>query len=338
MTMTTITAFMYKLLLWFISFTALFGATLPAPSTDEPIKVNEDAAMTVVLWGDTQLSDYDAKRHLYSKNAAIDLSNADGTFDALVIAGDVTENGKGAEYQLLLDYLSVAENVDHHIMTVGNHDVRLRSYSQVVKTFDEFCNAANSNFADNAKYYKEGKLSYTYEVNGYTFIVLGTDKVVFEESYISDECLEWFDAELNKATADGKPVFVVVHQPLKQTHQVWQSWNSPDDNAGTIGKQSDELETIMEKYENVFFITGHLHMGFSEEWSIHNNGKAEGENGKVTLVNLPGIGPKNADGDTYNESGTGYIMEVYDDRVEFIARDFNLGKYVPDHNETVYFK
>ena len=338
MTMTSITAIMYKLLLWFISFTALFGATLPAPSTDEPIKVNEEANMTVVLWGDTQLSDYDAKRHQYSKNAAIDLKYAEGEFDALVIAGDVTENGKGAEYQLLLDYLSVADNVKNHIFTVGNHDVRLRQYTQVVKTFDEFCNAANSTFADNAKYYKEGKLSYTYEVNGYTFIVLGTDKVVFEESYFSDECLRWFDAELAKATADGKPAFVVVHQPLKLTHQVWQSWNSPSDKAGTIGAQSDALQTIMEKYNNVFFITGHLHMGFSDKWSIHRTGETaeKAGDGNVVLVNLPGIGPKNADGE-YNNSGTGYIMEVYNDRVEFIARDFNLGKYV-DHNETVYFK
>lgn len=325
-----ITAFWYKLLTWFIAFTALFGATLPAPSTDEPIKVNEDAEMTVVLWGDPQLSDYDAKRHQYTKNAAIDLSNAEGTFDALVMAGDIAENGKGAEYQLVLEYLSVAENVDHHITAVGNHDVRLRAYSQVVGTFKEFTGVLNADFADNAKYYAEDKLSYTYEVNGYTFIVLNTDKSVFEESYFSDACLAWFDGELAKATAEGKPVFVILHQPLKETHQVWESWNSPDNNAGTVGDQSDALQATMNKYNNVFLITGHLHMGFSKEWSIH-------EIDNFTGVNLPGIGPKNADGE-YNESGTGYIMEVYEDRVEFIARNFNLGKYVPEHNETVYFK
>lgn len=324
------TAIMYKLLVWFISFTSLFGV-LDAPSTDDPIVVKDDANMTVVLWGDPQLSDYDATRHQYTKNAAIDLSNAEGTFDALVIAGDIAENGKGAEYQLVLDYLSVAENVDNHIMAVGNHDVRLRAYSQVVGTFKEFSGSANEKFDENAKFYADGKLSYTYEVNGYTFIVLNTDKSVFEEAYFSDECLNWFDGELNKATAEGKPVFVVLHQPIKETHQVWQAWNSPDDKAGTVGDQSDALQAIMNKYNNVFLITGHLHMGFSEEWSIH-------EIDNFTGVNLPGIGPKNADGDFYNEAGTGYIMEVYEDRVEFIARDFNLGKYVPEHNETVYFK
>ena len=332
------TAFMYKLLTMFISFTMLFGAGIPEPGTDEPIKVNEAAEMSVVLWGDPQLADYMADRHQYTKNAALDLANTEGTFDALVLAGDIAENGKGAEYQLVLDYLSVADDkIDHHISAVGNHDVRLRAYSQVVSTFKEFCYATNDSFADKAEFYKDGKLSYTYEVNGYTFIVLNTDKSVFEESYFSDECLAWFDAELAEATADGKPVFVILHQPLKKTHQVWESWNSPSDNAGTVGAQSEALQATMEKYDNVFLITGHLHMGFSHEWSIHKTGKYEGNEGNVTLINLPGIGPKNADGE-YNGSGTGYIMEVYENRVEFIARDFNLGKYLPEFNETVYFE
>ncbi len=324
------TAFMYKLLLMFISFTTLFGGVLNPPATDDVIKVNEEANMTAVLWGDPQLSDYMADRHQFTKNASLDLANADGNIDALVVAGDIAENGKGAEYQLVLDYLSVAQNIDHHIMTVGNHDVRLRAYSQVVSTFNEFCNAANDNFAENANYYKEGKLSYTYEVNGYTFIVLGTDKSVFEESYFSDECLAWFDGELAKAAVDGKPVFVILHQPLKNTHYVWQAWNSPDDNAGTVGDQSDALQAIMNKYNNVFLITGHLHMGFNTEWSIHSIDNFTG-------VNLPGIGPNNADGE-YNESGTGYIMEVYDDKVVFVARDFNLGKYLPEYNVTIPLK
>lgn len=324
------TGFMYKLLLLFISFASLFGGVLDAPSTDTVIKVNEDANMTAVLWGDPQISDYMADRHQFTKNAALDLANAEGTFDALVLAGDIAENGKGAEYQLVLDYLSVCKDkIDNHIFTVGNHDVRLRAYSQVYDTFSEFCYAADNKLNLDELAYKDGKLSYTYEVNGYTFIVLGTDKSVFEESYFSDECLAWFDAELDKAAATGKPVFVILHQPLKETHQVWQAWNSPDNNAGTVGKQSDAIYEIMNDHSNAILITGHLHMGFSKEWSIHKIGNFWG-------VNLPGIGPKNADGE-YNESGTGYIMEVYDDRVEFIARDFNLGKYITEHNFTIEF-
>ncbi len=325
------TAFMYKLLVLFISFTSLFGV-ISGPSTDDPIKSldAENVKMTAVLWGDPQVADYMADRHQFTKNAAIDIANSEETIDALVIAGDVTENGKGAEYQLVLDYLAVADNVENHIFTVGNHDVRLRSYSQVVGTFSEFCKSANEKLDLDELAYQDGKLCYSYEVNGYTFVVLGTDKSVFEESYFSDAALNWFDGELNKATADGKPVFVVLHQPLKDTHNVINAWNSADDTAGTVGAQSDALLGIMNKYENVFLITGHLHMGFSYEWSIH-------QIGNFTGINLPGIGPNNADGE-YNESGTGYIMEVYEDKVVFRARDFAAGKYVPEFDVAIDIK
>ncbi|MBE6716838.1 MAG: hypothetical protein E7573_07960 [Ruminococcaceae bacterium] len=325
------TAFMYKLLVWFISFTSLFGV-IAAPATDDPIKSldADNVKMTAALWGDPQVADYMADRHQYTKNAALDIANAAEDIDALVMAGDITENGKGAEYQLVLDYLSVIDNVEHNIYTVGNHDVRLRIYSQVVNTFSEFCLAADEKLDLAALAYKDGKLSYSYEVNGYTFVVLGTDKTVFEESYFSDECLAWFDGELKKATEDGKPVFVVLHQPLKNTHNVQTAWNSPNDNAGTVGAQSDALLETMNKYNNVFLITGHLHMGFSKEWSIH-------QIGNFTGINLPGIGPDNADGE-YNESGTGYMMEVYDSKVVFRARDFAAGKYLPEFDVTVNLK
>lgn len=323
-----LTAFMYKLLVLFISFTSLFSTVAP-PATDDAIKSldADEVKMSAVLWGDPQVADYMADRHQYFKNAAIDVSNSDETLDALVMVGDIAENGKGAEYQLVLDYLSVIDNVENNIYTVGNHDVRLRAYSQVVNTFSEFCLSADEKLDIASLAYKEGKLSYSYDVNGYTFVVLGTDKSEFEESYFSDECLEWFDGELAKATQDGKPVFVVLHQPLKDTHNVQVAWNSVDDNAGTVGAQSDKLYDIMNKYQNVFLITGHLHMGFSKQWSIH-------QIGNFTGINLPAIGPKNADGD-YNEYGLGYVMEVYADQVVFRARNFNKGVYVPEFDVAI---
>lgn len=324
------TAFMYKLLLAFISFTTLFGGVIAPPATDDPIKSldADNVKLTVALWGDPQLSDYKADRHQYTKNASLDLANASEQIDALVMVGDITENGKGAEYQLILDYIAVAEDkIDNHIFSVGNHDVRLRAYSQVVDTFSEFCLAANDKLDINALAYKEGKLSYSYEVNGYSFVVLNTDKSVFEESYFSDECLAWFDGELANATKDGKPVFVILHQPLKETHQIWNSWNSAIPNAGTVGKQGDEIQAILNKYNNVFLITGHLHMGFDSEWSIHQIDNFWG-------VNVPGIGPNNTDGD-YNGPGLSYMMEVYEDQVIFRARDFNLGKYVPEYDVAI---
>ena len=152
---------------------------------------------------------------------------------------------------------------------------------------------------------------------------MGTDKTEFEESYFSDEQLAWLDANLKDATADGKPAFVVCHQTLKNTHGLPDTWNSPIESAGSVGDQSDELYEIMNRYTNVFMISGHLHTGIGQ----YTYEKL----GTIHSVNLPSLSINNKDGD-YNDAGIGFTMEVLDDSVLFRARDFAKGAYLPDYD------
>lgn len=322
--MTTVFAnIMYKILVFFMSITAMFG-TISAPSTDDPIKSadSENVRMTAVYWGDSQVSDYMHSRQQNVMAACLDVAGAQERIDALLIDGDIAENGKAAEYRLVLDDLALIDNVDNYIFSSGNHDVRLRLFSQTVKTFGEFCNMANPSI-------QLDKLYYSYEVNGYTFIILGTTSSTFEEADIDNEELVWFDNELQKAAVDGKPVFVLLHQPLKLTHNLPDSWNSPFDFAGSVGKQSDELKDIMNKYDNVFLLTGHLHSGLSEaNFEIIDN---------FVSVNVPSIGIVSKDGG-YEAAGTGYMIEVYDNSVLFRARDFAKGNYLPEFDREFTLK
>ena len=48
-------------------------------------------------------------------------------------------------------------------------------------------------------------------------------------------------------------------------------------------------------------------------------------------INLPSFGITNKDGE-YNDPGTGYVVEVYDDTVVFKARDFGKGIWLPDYD------
>lgn len=310
---------MYRLLVLLISISTAFG-TAALPATDDAIKSldSENVKMTAVLWGDSQISDYLISREKSFKNACIDVSGAAENIDALLIAGDVTENGKVAEYRVILDDLSLIDTVDNYIIATGNHDVRLRLHSQAVKTFYEFLGELNSNIEPSDEFY------YSYDVNGYTFIVLGTTKSTFEEAHISDEELSWLDSELSAATANGKPAFVVVHQPLAYSHNLPAAWGSPIESAGSIGAQSDEVRAIMDKHSNVFLISGHLHSGFSE-YSFEDIGN-------IHSVNLPSVSVENSGG--YEESGIGFMLEVYEDSVVFRARDFAKGKYLPEFDHT----
>lgn len=307
----------YKIFTLLIALFFSFNAYV-APDSSQPIKTDSDtgAKLTAVLWGDSQVSNYMLKRVPYFYAACEDLEkNIPHSADALIIAGDVAENGLLCEYECVKQKLENA-NVKNFLVAVGNHDVRLKPYKSVVKNITKLSNSLNTDLSISS-------LSYRYDINGYAFIVLGTDKTMFEESYFTDETLNWVDSNLKDATANGKPAFVICHQPLKLTHGLPDTWNSPFDFAGSIGEQSDKLSEIMNKYENVFFITGHLHTGIGQ-YSYEKIGK-------VHSINLPSLTIDNKDGEC-NDNGIGFVMEVYTDKVAFRARNFAKGIYLPQYD------
>ena len=308
----------------FALFLSIYYMITPyvAPSTAEPIKVLDEQSveLTFVAWGDSQISNYMFDREPRLRAAAEDLANASSNLDALLVVGDIAENGLECEYEVVSDHFKTAD-IDNYLMVVGNHDIRLRSYKQVVNRFTSFQNELNKNAGSELAV---DKLNYSYEINGYTFIVLGNDKPVFEENYFSEEQLTWLDETLKAKAVDGKPVFVAVHQPLALTHGLPTTWgNGTNEKAGHVGEQSDVLYEIMNKYSNVILITGHLHTGLGQ-YSYEKIGNIHG-------VNVPSTTIVNKDGG-YNEPATGYVTEVYSDKVIFRARDFGKGVYVPEYD------
>ena len=156
-------------------------------------------------------------------------------------------------------------------------------------------------------------------MHGYKVIVLGSDRTEMEQAYISDAQLEWLDDEV--AAENGKPTFVIIHQTLKDTHNEKNAFGSITKAGGNIGDQSIAIKKILSKYKNVFLISGHLHSGFGPD--SYNN--LDG----IHCINVPSLAIENKDG-TYNDAGTGYIMEIYEKRVIFRARDFAKGTWVAE--------
>ncbi len=290
-----------------------------APETADPIKPLEDNAdLTAVMWADPQLSNYLTERHPVLRAAAEDLENAATEIDAMILAGDIAENGLQCEFDEVYNFISKAP-VKNYITVSGNHDIRLRSYDKTVARFTGFTNKLNENAGSDLRI---DSLSYSYNVNGYTFVVLGSDETVFEEAYFSPEQLVWLDKTLDECKDSGKPVFVIMHQILKDTHGYPDTWGSAIP-GGTIGKQNDEVYNLLNKYSNVVLVTGHMHTGMGQ----YTYQKV----GNLYAVNLPSVTITNKDGD-YNGPGVGYMMEIYGSKVVFRARDFAKGVYVPEQD------
>ncbi|MBE6795607.1 MAG: hypothetical protein E7533_03375 [Ruminococcaceae bacterium] len=325
-----------------LSILTLFGGVV-TPSTNQIIKnIAPDTVIDFVLTGDTQVCDYMPEREANLMALAEDINNSDIELDAFMIVGDIAENGMIEEFDRVYSHICDF-NVKNYVMVTGNHDIRLRDIDQAKGRFLDFMNSLNAE--ENA----QNEIYFKYMVEDYTFLVMGSEKANFEDAFISDAQLQWLNIELKEATKTGKPVFVLCHYPLAESHGLpgtWGSANSDDvygqlptyevpedpDFTGSIGKQSEEVFDIISSYKNVIFITGHLHTGFGK-----NSYQVINEENNVIGINVPSVGINNKDG-AYNNPGTGYFVEVTPDAVYFRARDFALGKNITDWDIVVDVK
>lgn len=333
MTMQYLTQLFNEISALLMAFLMAIGA-VSIPSTHDPVQnKNPDALIEFVVTGDTQVSAYMPQREANLMALSQDILNSDMELDAFLIVGDIAENGLEDEYQRVTQYIADF-NTKNFIMATGNHDIRLRAWEQSTERFLGFMNNLNSEEnAQDGVYYK-------YMVDDYTFLVMGSEESRFEDAYISNAQLQWLNIELKNATATGKPVFVICHYPLAEGHGLPNTWGSGDsdgtgtlptyerkndyDFTGSIGKQSNDVYDILTKYQNVFFVTGHLHTGFGK-----NTYEAIDVAKNVHGVNVPSVGIDNKDG-TYNNPATGLYVEVTEDQVIFYARDFGHGKFLSE--------
>ena len=244
------------------------------------------------------------------------MQNSDARLDALVVSGDLTDHGEYDEWSSLAKSFSKYDPADEIILACGNHDTWTdESFDKAKEHFIEF----NAEISDR----EISEMYYTTEINGYTFIVLGseTDRTA---AYFSPEQLEWLDAEMAEAAKDDKPIFVISHWPINQSHGLPETWGDkePEPDDGGIGDESEAVNDILKKYENVFMISGHLHNGIGDAAteSIWSYTSVESE-GSFHSINLPAYMYFNARGQVLN--GNGFNFEVYDDEVIIRARSYS---------------
>lgn len=291
---------------------------ISGPSEATPITFEDEGnvKMSFVALADTQALPLGYHQYLL-ENAFTDIENSDLDFDALVIAGDISELGEENSYEIIWEAIDNSV-IDKAILSTGNHDIRF-----AYKWHTEYINAKAEEYLgieiENAYY--------SYDVNGYTFIVMNSDAWQFEKAIISDEQLAFLDSELARATKNGKPAFVICHQPLTDTHGLPTDWEGAD-----LGEDSPQVREILTKYENVFYLNGHLHDGITE-----NSLEVFDEEKGVYSVNLPAFGKENDFGE-FLQMGLGAYVEVYSDRVIFTARDFAAGDALEGYTRTFMLK
>ncbi len=268
-------------------------------------KNSDEVKMSAVFLSDLHIKN-DSVSVQQLQQALNDIKASSEKFDVLALTGDITDGGDATSFGLAWNTLESAKLSCTVLPAIGNHD-----------TWSAFGTAKSQISAKASQYTgkKIDKTYYSYDVKGYTFIVLGSE-AENEKAYISQTQLSFLDSELARATKDGKPAFVICHFPLKNTHGLPDVWRD----GGDIGQQSDAVKNILLKHKNVFYISGHLHTGiYSASLETFDSNKG------VYSINLPAYGQPNATG-TFKNAGLGVYLEVYESEVVFTARNFKDGR------------
>lgn len=257
------------------------------------------------------------------------IAESEERLDAVVMTGDLTEEGlesQWKQFEYFLDKYDLAEEI---VLAVGNHDTWTRGQGDRTTKglFIQYNKRITGNYVSD--------VYYSTEVNGYPFIILCSEDDS-TSAYFGEKQIKWFEAEMKKAAKKDLPIFVICHWPLNQTHGLPVTWgdDEPEEMDGGIGEQSARIEKILKKYDNVFFINGHIHAGFSNAEMAEKEGYQTIESdGSFHSVNLPRITWVAEYG--YHHIGTGYSVEVYENEVVFRARNYLTNTWLPQFDYTI---
>jgi len=227
---------------------------------------------------------------------------------AIVMAGDITNAGHVSEYGHLKRLLNFYCKGIKIVPQMGNHDGRGTSiepfYEDGLALFLDFCGFCGI---------KTEKVYFKTQIHGYTFIVLGPEKTVHNESYITEEQIAWLNSQLEKAAEKGRPVFIVHHQPPNNRNGVYVH----SVGAGGIGENSDLVDNTLlkhaEKGLKMLYISGHMHR--QDEYSF------EKAHENLYYLNLDTLEYK---------KGLGYKMDVKGNNIHLEGFNFVTNEKVED--------
>ncbi len=279
------------------------------------------------------------------------------------VNGDVAEWGEMKEYNYLDTILNtIKRNNNGYDMAskmfygLGNHDLyQLRDDGTYEGAWNadsadgkiEITRTAEQNIMqflkgthNTTENGQEGLVYYDYWVNDMHFIFLGDEHVTssdkpkdFNSSHprrdvsaqLSTAQLDWFEKTIAEKK-DGKednPVFVFLHQGIKNTvagtlaDELGQNWHGVD------GEDANRIKAIMKKNPNAIMFAGHSH------WALGEYKTMVLANGNIpTTFNTGAIKDQSATGNDGYAGASGYYVTVYKDKIVFEGRDFYNSEWI----------
>lgn len=265
--------------------------------------------------------------------------------DFIVSSGDQVTNASwdniDKEYKAYQNILSKSDYLNHVYESSGNHEVRQDAHVQEgLEAFIKGTGLDSSidTLNKNKPYYviEEPK---TNDV----FIFMALEKGYRPAKYdeFTDDQLNFLEKTLADNYGKGKNIFLIQHALIS-------GYGAGDDTktpyyGGSINKDLEsakKFESIIEKYPNIVWISGHTHEDFRMGYNFSNNdGKSCYMIHNSSVSNPTHLteadGKKTLDYGFIENSSQGYYVEVYDDSIVFYGANLVDQKIYPSYSYVI---
>lgn len=213
----------------------------------KPVITKAVAAEGVIfsVMSDVHIKDTLCREEDRFRIALTNINSREKNLDATIIAGDLTDSGTLIQYKKFMSiYNDYGNKSAQKLFVMGNHDYPSKtSFSQAQELF-------RSSIGEDIKSHKV--------IKGFHFIQISTETGE-TNGFFSDALIYWLQKQLQLAKKDGidKPIFLTIHQPIKNTVYGSDSWGN------------SSLQRILDNYPQVIVFSGHSHYPLNDERSIY---------------------------------------------------------------------
>lgn len=265
------------------------------------------------------VSDAHLSEALYADNfekMLTDIAQNSPNSIGIFAVGDMVDDGTvSSQWEKLWSIYDSVEGAPNLYIGMGEREINtFESYDEALESFLE-----NIRFPEG--YGTPETPYYDLWIGGLHFIFLGSSEISDDgHATIGNDQYAWL-AEKLEENADGRPIFLFMHQSLRDTvagSTADEGWWGIDDGA--------VLRSLLQDYPQIIMFNGHSH------WSLDSENTMYGGDGKATIFNTAGVGYlkdayKNVTGD-YLDGSQGYYVKVYEDAIVVQGRDFIEGEWV----------
>lgn len=149
-------------------------------------------------------------------------------------------------------------------------------------------------------------------IGGYHFIFLGSESPHPKDCDLSEAQLSWLQDRLAEKAAPDQPIFIFLHQPLRDTVAGSMSGQ------GWYGVNQDKaLKEVLSGYPQTILFTGHTHWQLEAERTMH-----DGQDVMPSMFNASSVAYLWTDRDEHLTGSEGLQVDIYEDRIAVRGRDF----------------